>query len=83
MRIPLGGFDLSMAEDALNLVEAAAIVDQKAGEAVSEVMHAHVVEPRLAASCVPRIEKTGKRLKRFRVSEYPLTGFRYRLKQQR
>lgn len=83
MRIALCGFDLSMAEDALNLLEAAAIVDQKAGEAVSEVVHAQFVEPRLAASCIPRIEKADLWLKRFRVSEYPLTGFQYRLKQQR
>ena len=61
MRIALCGFDLSMTKDALHLVEAAAIVYQKAGEAVSEVVHTYVVEPSLAASRVPRIEKTGKR----------------------
>ena len=83
MRVALCGFDLSMTKDALHLVEAAAIVYQKAGEAVSEVVHTYVVESSLAASRVPRIGKTGKRLKRFRVSKYPLASFWNRLKQQR
>ena len=42
MRITLGGFDLAVAKQPLDFIQGSAVVDQKTGIAVPQVMHPYV-----------------------------------------
>ena len=53
VRIALCGLDLGVTQDALNLIQAAAAVHQKVGEAVLQVVDTHIVQSGLTASDAP------------------------------
>ena len=53
MRIALCGLDLGVTQNVLNLIQAAVVVHQKAGEAVSQVVDTRIVQSGLTASDAP------------------------------
>ena len=53
VRIALCGLDLGVTQNVLNLIQAAVVVHQKAGEAVSQVVDTRIVQSGLTASDAP------------------------------